>query len=370
MSFDYSTLITDRAASDSDALKTLVKKPMSQWTAAEAAAFRAATLKGSYDYTDLNRVSACMEDLVARLNWLGYNVPGYARAEIAHTGGSRLPDGYTEVAYIQSSGTQYVDTGFAPNQDTRCVMDAQMTEATTSTFYFGARAGTSSLTYNVLYTPSGIRSDYGTSKVAASGLTATDRLLIDKNKNICTIGDTEIANDTQTYQSALNLFLCAVNGGGTAGYFGSLKLYSCKIYDDDTPIRDYVPCINADNAVGLYDLVDEQFYGNAGTGTFTAGDVVESASDSDTLDPYTWYVTDSPTRTQMEQYRQNVAAVRSVLALPEGTASVPETMRTLKPAEANAIEAVLTVMDEILNNIPAARRHCGVSVCGSKGVIA
>ena len=36
-----------------------------------------------------------------------------------------LPSGYRQVEYIQSSGTQYVDTGFAPNQDTRCVLDAQ-----------------------------------------------------------------------------------------------------------------------------------------------------------------------------------------------------------------------------------------------------
>lgn len=30
-------------------------------------------------------------------------------------GGSRLPSGYTELEYIESSGTQYVDTGVVPN---------------------------------------------------------------------------------------------------------------------------------------------------------------------------------------------------------------------------------------------------------------
>lgn len=34
-----------------------------------------------------------------------------------------LPKGYTKLAYIQSSGTQYVDTGFTPNQDTCIEMD-------------------------------------------------------------------------------------------------------------------------------------------------------------------------------------------------------------------------------------------------------
>ena len=37
---------------------------------------------------------------------------------------------------------------------------------------------------------------------------------------------------------------------------------------------------------------------------------------------------------------------------------------------ANNIEQILLDMDEILRKMPAADRHCGVSVCGSKGVIA
>ena len=82
MSFDYSTLITDRARSDSDTLKTLLSKPMAEWTAEERTAFNTAMLKGSYDYTDLNRVDACLEDLVARLGRVGCNVPGYERLKI------------------------------------------------------------------------------------------------------------------------------------------------------------------------------------------------------------------------------------------------------------------------------------------------
>lgn len=82
MSFDYTSLVTDRGQADVDALKALVKKPLNQWTAAEAEAFNAAALRGAYNYTDLNRVNACMEDLVARLNGLGYAVPGYERAKI------------------------------------------------------------------------------------------------------------------------------------------------------------------------------------------------------------------------------------------------------------------------------------------------
>lgn len=52
------------------------------------------------------------------------------------------------------------------------------------------------------------------------------------------------------------------------------KIYSCQIEIDGVVIRNFVPCIAPTNAVGLYDLVEGKFYGNAGTGAFTAGPAV------------------------------------------------------------------------------------------------
>lgn len=34
---------------------------------------------------------------------------------------------------------------------------------------------------------------------------------------------------------------------------------------------DLVPCINPNNEVGMYDMVNGSFYGNSGSGSFTAG---------------------------------------------------------------------------------------------------
>ena len=153
MSFDYSTLITNRARSDSDTLKTLLSKPMAEWTAEERTAFNGAVMRGSYDYTDLNRVDACLEDLVARLGRVGCNVPGYERLKIprtAHPSG-RLPEGYTELEYIQSTGTQYIDTGFKPKNTTKITADFQgTTQPTSHLIIFGCRTGYSSADQFVL----------------------------------------------------------------------------------------------------------------------------------------------------------------------------------------------------------------------------
>lgn len=36
---------------------------------------------------------------------------------------SKLPTGYKTLEYIQSSGTQSINSGFVPNQDTRVVAE-------------------------------------------------------------------------------------------------------------------------------------------------------------------------------------------------------------------------------------------------------
>ena len=369
MSFDYSTLITDRTRSDSDTLKALLNKPMAEWTAEERTAFNTAMLKGSYDYTDLNRVGNCLEDLVARLGRVGCNVPGYERLKIerAVTPSSRLPDGYTEVQYIQSSGTQYIDSGVTGDSDVRVVLDfAFDAKGSGTVFAFGSQ-GTDSVRYTLALTSTGtFRSDYGTQLTSGPAAEIGARYSIDKNKNVCKIGETFVSSSAQTFSGITNIYLFARSYSSRS--YSSGKMFFCKIFKGDTLLRSFVPCKDSTGAVGLYDLADGKFYSNAGTGSFTAGPVVTWEEPTETLDPYTWYESDVPVPSQMARYRANVAAVRAALRMPEETPGVPETMRRLTTAEANSIEMILLVLNFILNQIPAAVRHCGVTVCGSKGV--
>lgn len=345
MAFDFSTLVTDRTLED-----------VSNKTA-----------KGFYNATDFNRVDACMEDLVARLGRIGYSVPGYQRVKIerAVTPSSRLPEGYAEVQYIQSSGTQYVDTGFKPNQDSRVLIKLSTSETGSHTV-FGADIDwvDNGFALGVGFT------HYGKETGTISGLNNGSPPEVDFNKNIISMdGSTVLAMGASTFSAPHNLALFANNRAGGIQEKTTMALYYCRIYDGNTIIRDYIPCKNAGGAVGLYDLVDGKFYGNAGTGSFTAGPVVERPKDpNEDLDPYTWYESDVPTVSLLARYRVNVAAVRAALRLPEGTPETPETMRRLTTAEANSIEAILLALNSILSKIHTAVCHCGVTVCGSKGV--
>ena len=54
------------------------------------------------------------------------------------------------------------------------------------------------------------------------------------------------------------------------------KIYYFKIYVNNVLVRNFVPAKRkSDNVLGLYDLVNNAFYTNAGTGTFTAGHIVD-----------------------------------------------------------------------------------------------
>lgn len=59
-----------------------------------------------------------------------------------------------------------------------------------------------------------------------------------------------------------------------------MNLYSCQIYDNGTLIRDYIPCQTTAGEIGLWDDANSVFYGNAGTGAFSAGPVVAVIPDA------------------------------------------------------------------------------------------
>ena len=216
----------------------------------------------------------------------------------------------------------------------------------------------------------------------ASGAKATIKVVYDGETHV----ERVYVDDTQKSQTDWTSAYNGINvkigilkmGDQNNGWFSGTpqigKIFALTILNGGNLIRDFVPCIDPTGAVGLYDLIGQKFYGNTGSGSFAAGPVVmwdaPPEEPAETLDPYTWYESDVPTVSLLARYRANVAAVRAVLRLPEGTPEVPETMRRLTTAEANSIEAILLALNFILNNIPAAVRHCGVTVCGSKGVIA
>lgn len=191
--------------------------------------------------------------------------------------GPKLPSGYTELEYIQSSGTQYIDTGFKPNQDTRVVTKFDMIQTDTA---WRKLWGSGSGSYNLDFAlwndgTTKLQSYYGTKTNDAVPITGMS-LDVDANKNIWKYSGETITFDKNNFTCAYSMYIFNVNKDDDSKYLpGMMKLYLFKIYDNDVLVRDFIPCKNPSGTIGLYDSVNNQFYQNAGSGTFIAGPEVE-----------------------------------------------------------------------------------------------
>lgn len=351
------TLITNRTQSDVDRVKYLAKRIRTGIvTEAEYAEYLSG-MKGAYNASDLNRVCAVAEELAARFRAAGYNVSGYQRIRVAHP--ARLPAGYTEVEYIESSGTQYIDTGLVPDANTQVEMDFQLISPGTANHCLLGVAG--QFSFRWYGSNSTFRSNGGGNVDFAAGIDAETRHTVVKTATQ-TIIDGTYSVTTTAATISLTLYLLAMHQASAAAQYASARLYACQIYNNGILVRDYVPCTNADGEVGLYDLANGAFYGNAGTGVFTAG--AEVSPDSDAPDLYTWDEADVPTASQMRQYLANVEALRSRVPAMETTPDTPETMDGLTVDAANAIEQILIDTDSLLTRSQQAVYYSGEIYAG------
>lgn len=191
--------------------------------------------------------------------------------------GPKLPSGYTELEYIQSSGTQYIDTGFKPNQDTRVVTKFDMIQTDTAwRKLWGSGSGSYNLDFALWNSgTTKLQSYYGTKTNNAVPITGMS-LNVDANKNIWKYSGETITFDKNNFTCAYSMYIFNVNKDDDPQYLpGMMKLYLFKIYDNDVLVRDFIPCKNPSGVIGLYDSVNSVFYANAGTGSFTAGPEVE-----------------------------------------------------------------------------------------------
>lgn len=211
------------------------------------------------------------------------NIPAYLKkflyvnSESEH---EELPDGYTRVEYIESTGTQYIDTNFIPNQDTRIkvkIMTKDISGVTNKTV-FGSRESPNSKNYSLTMGNGSQNSwwtGYGTSNIGTNSYALRDTLYeIEKNKNVTILNGSVLAtNQSQTFTCSSNLYLFCMDQRGPT-FYSNIELYYCKIWENGVLVRNMIPCKNPSNVAGMYDTVNKVFYTNAGSGSFNAGPVV------------------------------------------------------------------------------------------------
>lgn len=186
-----------------------------------------------------------------------------------------LLNGYTKLDYIESTGTQFIDTGYVPKSNPRINMLATLLNddnkevcgtsiRKTPCWVLNFEKGS---IYYRYYSDTAISAYFDRLKVLGNKLDySIGQTLSIGGTTYCTATSADFSNFSQT----IRLF-AARESTTSVSYYASMRLYSCQIYDNETLVRDFVPCKNASGEAGLYDLVNDQFYENAGSGSFVVG---------------------------------------------------------------------------------------------------
>ena len=181
------------------------------------------------------------------------------------------------LSYIESTGTQYIDTGVFPTQKTRLVIDIDLTPSTGSSALFGARNSVGVAAFCLFARGNGSKYDnyFGSAVTPNCGGENGGRHIIDKNQGALYIDGTlvdTLTSEAFTCNYSIALLQIVQIGGAMKSYPTTAKLYSCQIYNSDVLVRDFVPAESDDGTIGLYDKVNARFYGNAGTDAFIGGE--------------------------------------------------------------------------------------------------
>ena len=174
---------------------------------------------------------------------------------------------YLKQEYIESTGTQYIDTNYLPNNNTSVECEYYMNDVANNAVFFSATTAWTTNVYSFYRGAITVYTGYGNEEKGFS-ISNSGRHTVRKEKNKCYFDGTIICtHPEQTFQSTKKLRIGNVEGRNDYAFYG--KIYYCKIWDNGDLKRDYIPAERvADGEVGLLDLEGGLFYKNAGSGVF------------------------------------------------------------------------------------------------------
>lgn len=203
-----------------------------------------------------------------------------------------LPSEYQRIQYLESTGTQYINTGKIPTDNTR--MQLKYYTTSNGSFYCaGARSGGST----IYFAQSGATSGAKVScTVNGTSVTAEDSEGVDFKRvssgqlfeimiqtNTDSTYDYSIVDYTHnkyfrrtgvsyTPMGTVSNPICLFAFNSSYVVSGTNRCYYFKLYRDGRIIVDGVPCYRkSDGVAGLYDLVTGTFLTNSGSGEFVKG---------------------------------------------------------------------------------------------------
>ena len=177
------------------------------------------------------------------------------------------------LTYLETDGTQYVDTGIYPDQNTKVEFVATPTEANLTAAWFGGRSsyGSNSFIFWQL-SNNQMRSDYDTGLDFLSGLTLSSgtQYTVVMDKGSVKVNNTQyLSRSTGNFKSPTSMVFFATKSQSDSSMDAStgldnrkakLKFYSAKIYDNGTLVRDFIPVKENHDVECLFDRVSYDLF--------------------------------------------------------------------------------------------------------------
>lgn len=182
---------------------------------------------------------------------------------------------YTELEYIESTGTQYIDTKYVCSNDTKIEIDFTVVNFDTRlNALFGiidASVGANSYFYSWINNKK-LQLRFGpVGKTMSTELEIGQRYVLIQGKQKASVNDVELGGWSNALTKATNsIFLMALRNNTIASYQFKGRIYGFKIYENDILAMDLIPVF--DNKIGvacMYDKISNEFLYNKGTGDFS-----------------------------------------------------------------------------------------------------
>jgi hypothetical protein len=188
-----------------------------------------------------------------------------------------LPSEYRELTYIVMNtpknvrDPQYIDLGIKANQDTSIELEFDVNSVSNTQFILGA------FDFNFRMYNAELGYAYGSNgnNFYSQDLQIGQHIIFKLGKKTYFNGSLIKTFGDETFETSYNIALGTwINqGGGGNGNSAQMNVYRCNIYDNDVLIKQLIPCYRVeDNRVGMYDLINNEFFENYGDTEFGKGD--------------------------------------------------------------------------------------------------
>ena len=262
-----------------------------------------------YDVT-LNPNGGTINSTVKRVTY-GENygtLPTPEREGYTFLGWSNLADGFQQIEYIETNGTQYIDTGVVANQNTGFYIDFLTHNIINSTYtntiegyatIFGSRQNYNNRGYQLTtFNDANLEGHFlfGTDLNSVStirysaGITPNTRQQISfKNFVLKRPNNTTVNVLNQTFETPSTLLLFGIFSFNTSTFteLSFTRLYNFKLYNGNSILKDFIPCINVSTSkIGICDSINNEFLTSTTGDNFTYGNRVYVTDSTKVINDY------------------------------------------------------------------------------------